>query len=277
MTSLTGSLNVTGSTTQTGNNTLIGNTTLSGSINVSGSQNFNGSSSFSGNHVLSGSNTIRGNTFMFGNIQVSGSSNFNNSLFVVTGSSFFKGNHNVSGSTNVTGALNITGDLNVISGSSFFRWGNKLFNYGSFYHTASMNLLASGSIYSMSLSTTDFANGVSIGGASKSEITFANPGVYDIQFSAQITKTSGTKSNVYIWLDQNGSSVPNTNTDVTLAGGSGVRVVAAWNFFVKTTTPNEYAKLMYAGTVGNVQFLYETGSGVIPAIPSLIVTVNRVG
>lgn len=149
--------------------------------------------------------------------------------------------------------------------------------YGSFYHTVSMNLLASGSIYSMSLSTTDFANGVSIGGASKSEITFANPGVYDIQFSAQITKTSGTKSNVYIWLDQNGSSVPNTNTDVTLAGGSGDRVVAAWNFFVKTTTPNEYAKLMYAGIVGNVQFLYETGSGVIPAIPSLIVTVNRVG
>lgn len=149
--------------------------------------------------------------------------------------------------------------------------------YGSFYHTASMDVLVSGSIYSMSLNTTDFANGVSIGGASNSQITFANPGVYDIQFSAQITKTSGTKSNVFIWLNQNGTSVPNSNTDVTLAGGSGDRIVAAWNFFVSTSTPNEYAQLMYAGTVGNVRFLYETGSGAIPAIPSLIVTVNRVG
>ena len=149
--------------------------------------------------------------------------------------------------------------------------------YGSFYHTASMDVLVSGSIYSMSLNTTDFANGVSIGGASNSQITFANPGVYDIQFSAQITKTSGTKSNVFIWLNQNGTSVPNSNTDVTLAGGSGDRIVAAWNFFVSISTPNEYAQLMYAGTVGNVRFLYETGSVAIPAIPSLIVTVNRVG
>ena len=149
--------------------------------------------------------------------------------------------------------------------------------YGSFYHTASMDLSVSGSIYSMSLSTTDFANGVSIGGASNSQITFANPGVYDIQFSAQITKTSGTKSNVFIWLNQNDTPVSNTNTDVTLAGGSGDRIVAAWNFFVKTTNANEYAQLMYAGTVGNVRFLYEAGSVTIPAIPSLIVTVNRVG
>ena len=149
--------------------------------------------------------------------------------------------------------------------------------YGSFYHTASMDLLISGSIYSMSLSTTDFANGVSIGGASNSQITFANPGIYDVQFSAQITKTSGTKSNVFIWLNQNGTPVPNTNTDITLAGGSGDRIVAAWNFFVSSSTPNEYAQLIYAGTVGNVRFLYETGSGAIPAIPSLIVTVNRVG
>ena len=149
--------------------------------------------------------------------------------------------------------------------------------YGSFIHTASMDLLTSGSIYSMSLSTTEFANGVSIGGASKSQITFANPGVYDLQFSAQITKTSGTKSNVYIWLDQNGVAVPNTSTDITLAGGSGDREVAAWNFFVKTTTPNEYAQLMYAGSVGNVRFLYEAGFDGVPAIPSLIVTVNRVG
>ena len=149
--------------------------------------------------------------------------------------------------------------------------------YGSFYHTASMDILASGSIYSMSLSTTDFASGISIQGPDQSHITFANPGVYDIQFSAQITKTSGTKSNVFIWLNQNGTPVPNTNTDVTLAGGSGDRIVAAWNFFVSTSTPNEYAQLMYAGTIGNVRFLYETGSVAIPAIPSLIVTVNRVG
>lgn len=149
--------------------------------------------------------------------------------------------------------------------------------YGSFYHTASMDVLAPDTAYSMSLSTTDFASGVSIGGVDKTQITFANPGVYDIQFSAQITKTSGTKSSLFIWLNQNGTTVPNTGTDVTLAGGSGDRVVAAWNFFVKTTTPNEYAQLMYGGDIANIRLLYEPAVGIYPAIPSLIVTVNRVG
>lgn len=149
--------------------------------------------------------------------------------------------------------------------------------YGSFYHTASMDLTTPNFAYSMSLSTTDFANGVSIQDPDKSRITFDNPGVYDIQFSVQITKTSGTKSNVFIWLSQNGTSVPNSAGDITLDGGSGDRVVPAWNYFVKTTSPNEYVQLMYDGSVGNVRFLYETGSGIYPAIPSLIVTVNRVG
>lgn len=149
--------------------------------------------------------------------------------------------------------------------------------YGSFYHTASMDVLAPNTAYSMSLSTTDFASGVSIGGVDKTQITFANPGVYDIQFSAQITKTSGTKSNMFIWLNQNGIDTPNSNTDITLDGGTNDRAVASWNFFVKTTTSNEYAQLMYGGTIANVRILYEAATGIYPAIPSLIVTVNRVG
>lgn len=148
--------------------------------------------------------------------------------------------------------------------------------YLSAYHTASMYVTTPSALYSMSFSTTDFSSNVTVANPDQSYITFANPGVYDLQFSTQITKTSGTKSNVYIWLRQNGTDVPNTNTDITLAGGSDERVVAAWNFFVKTTTANETAQLMYGGTVGNVQLL-ATGSSIGPFIPSVIVTVNRVG
>lgn len=149
--------------------------------------------------------------------------------------------------------------------------------YGSFYHTASMNNTLENTAYSMSLSTTDLSNGVSIQGADKTQITIANPGIYNIQFSAQITKTSGTKSNVYIWLNQNGEDVPNSNSNITLDGGSGDALIAAWNFFFRTTSPNEYVKLMWGGTVSNVRILYAPASGIYPAIPSLIVTVNRVG
>ena len=104
-----------------------------------------------------------------------------------------------------------------------------------------------------------------------------NAGVYNLQFSAQIDKTTGTNSVVYIWLRKNGVDLVETNTAVTLAGGANDKATAAWNWFVNSAA-GDYFQLMWAGTNNNVR-LYSTGSGVIdaaPAIPSLIVTANRV-
>lgn len=56
----------------------------------------------------------------------------------------------------------------------------------------------------------------------------------------------------------------------------------SWQQFVKQphvarlSINEQTAQLMYGGTVGNVQLL-ATGSDIGPYIPSVIVTVNRVG
>jgi len=265
---VTGSMLITGSTTQTGNNTLIGNTVLSGSINISGSQTFYGTSAFYGNHTLSGSNTITGNTVMSGSIEVSGSSNFRNSVFIVTGSAFFKGIHAISGSTDITGSLNITGDFNVISGSSFRRWGNKLFNYGSFYHTASINPTqnVSGSfIYS----TTTESEGVSI--ISGSRITFDNNGKYNIQFSAQLS--TPTAADVHIWLKSNGNNVADTAGRLTTTNND--NLLPSWNYLVSVSS-GSYLELAYQSTAANTTFPYVAATGNIPGISPIIVTVTQV-
>jgi|694.fasta_scaffold73714_2 hypothetical protein len=149
---------------------------------------------------------------------------------------------------------------------------------GSFYDTTNQTGLAN-SVLTMNIGNSDpWNDGVSI--VSGSQITIANPGVYNIQFSAQMVKNSGnTATHAHIWLSQNGLDVPISASQLGFPSNS-VYVVAAWNFFFKTTVANEYVELKWEinSNVNNaISITSAIASGTIPAIPGLIVTVNQVG
>jgi hypothetical protein len=120
-----------------------------------------------------------------------------------------------------------------------------------------------------------------VGGRS-SYITFSNPGVYNIAFSAQLFRTQGGSSDtVTIWLRQNGADVPDSATDVTLIS-NGQKVVAAWNFFVEISCDGgtcDTAQLMWSfdNTSTNIYYQDAQSDPTRPAIPSIIMTVNQVG
>jgi hypothetical protein len=147
--------------------------------------------------------------------------------------------------------------------------------YGSFFHTASINLSVTNTLYSASFNTTDFSNGVSISGSNQDKIKIANTGIYNIQFSAQFDKTNSANATVYVWLRKNNTDIPITNTGLTLGGGTNDASVGAWNFFVSASS-NDYYQLMFGATDDNVRILYNVPP-IGPAVPSIILTVNRVG
>lgn len=149
---------------------------------------------------------------------------------------------------------------------------------GSFYDTTNQTGNA-GAVLTMNISNSDpWNNGVSI--VSGSQITIANPGVYNIAFSAQMVKNAGnSSSHAHIWLSQNGLDVPISASQLGFPSNS-VYVVAAWNFFVETTVANEYVQLKWEinSNVNNaISITSAVASGTVPAIPGLIVTVNQVG
>lgn len=148
---------------------------------------------------------------------------------------------------------------------------------GSFYDTTDQTG-TNGSVLTMSLNNSDsWNNGVSL--VSGSQITIANPGVYNIMFSAQMVKDNGNSStHAHIWLSQNGIDVPNSATQLGFPGNS-VYIVAAWNWFFETTVPNEYVQLKWEinSNVSNGLFIKsQAATGNVPAIPGLIVTVNQI-
>ena len=115
--------------------------------------------------------------------------------------------------------------------------------YGSFYHTQSLTQEDENEGLPIPLNTTAESNGVDI--VDNNKITFANPGTYNVQFSAQLDKTNSSTGKIWIWLKKNGTNVAWSASEVVVAGST-AETIAAWNFIVTTTTEDEYVQLYWA-------------------------------
>jgi len=145
--------------------------------------------------------------------------------------------------------------------------------YGSFYDTTTQTPAAINTAYAITFNTTDVAFGV-YRGATTSQIFVTSPGVYDIQFSAQLDNTSGGSHLIYIWLRVNGVDVANSASQVRLKGTDG-ELVAAWNF-AASLKAGDYFQLMYSASDTAVQILAQAAAAPVPGIPSIILTVQEI-
>lgn len=232
-------------------------TGTSGTSGASGLSGTSGTSGIVGTSGTSGSSGISGVGGTSGTNGISGTS----------GTNGISGTSGISGTAGITGTAGTSGVNGAVGGY-----------LGSFYATNSQTGLA-GAVLTMDLTNSDSWNsGVSL--VSGSQITIANPGVYNIQFSAQMVKNAGnTATHAHIWLSQNGVDVPISASQLGFPSNS-VYVVAAWNFFFKTTSANEYVQLKWeinSNVNDAIVIQSAAATGNIPAIPGLIVTVNQVG
>ena len=150
---------------------------------------------------------------------------------------------------------------------------------GSFYDTTVQGT-AGTAFEVMQFNSTDISTGVSIvndGLGDPTKITFSASGVYNIQFSAQLKKIAGGGATLfYIYLIKDGVPVPNSTTAVTLEN-NGDLLVAAWNWFITVSLLPSYCQIGWYTNNTNGELHYDAAPIVgIPAIPSVILTVNRV-
>ena len=143
--------------------------------------------------------------------------------------------------------------------------------YGSFFDTTTQTPALTNTAYGITFNTTDLSYGVEIG-TPTSRVYVRSAGVFNIQFSAQTTNTSGGAHLIYIWLRVNGADVPSSAGKVRLQG-SAAETIAAWNY-VYNFKQDDYFELMWAVSDVSVRLLAEPAAGVVPAIPSIILTVT---
>ena len=144
--------------------------------------------------------------------------------------------------------------------------------YGSFYDTTTQTAAAINTAYAMTFNTVDLSVGVTRG-TPTSRIYVDTLNVYNVQFSAQVDKTSGGVGLVWIWLRKNGVNVPDSAGQIRIQGNN-AEVLAAWNYIIELNA-GDYIELMWEVDDTSVILLADAASAVHPSVPSIILTVTN--
>ena len=175
---------------------------------------------------------------------------------------------------NVTGTASFATSASYALTSSYANNGVTNLSVGTFYDTTTQTIL-SGASASITLNTAVIQDGVTV--ASNSRITVTRTGIYNLQFSAQLSTPGGGSPDVHIWLRKNGTNIANTNTGVVMQN-SNQKQVAAWNFVESLITGDFLELVAYLNGGSSVLFLAEaagpTNGGV--GVPSVIVTMTQI-
>jgi hypothetical protein len=123
--------------------------------------------------------------------------------------------------------------------------------------------------------TMDFSNGVTVN--SDTEITIANTGIYNLQFSFQYQNVDSQEHDVTIWLRKNGSDVLGSAGFVAVIsshGGVPGHCLPSWNYLLDAVG-GDYYELYWSATSLDVSMHFYPAGSPPPSAASAIFTVTQ--
>lgn len=138
----------------------------------------------------------------------------------------------------------------------------------------------SGGVGTYTVSISQEATSTTITGDLPSKITVDYAGIYNLQFSAQVTNTDVQIHDIDIWFRKNGTDISNSNSRFSVPnshGGIDGHLIAALNFYVDLNA-GDYVEIMWHVTDSAVRLehLVAGASPTRPATPSVIATLQYV-
>lgn len=143
--------------------------------------------------------------------------------------------------------------------------------YGSFYDTTTQVATVINTATAMTFNTTDLSNGVFL--STSSRIMVDTAGIYNYDVSFQLDKTSGGTAVFDMWFRVNGVNITNSASRIAIQGNN-AEIFSSLNYFFNLAA-GDYVELMYSVTDLSVQIAAFPAAAPIPAIPSIILTVNN--
>ena len=151
--------------------------------------------------------------------------------------------------------------------------------YGSFYDTTTQSAAAL-TVTAITFNSTELSYNVAIG-TPTSRFVVTRAGIYNIQFSAEISNPSAAIDDVTIWLRQNGVDLANSAGIVGSPPKHGAingHTIIGWNYILQAAA-NDYFELYWITDNGTTQILTYPASAtppIHPQAPSMILTVQQV-
>jgi len=212
---------------------------------------------------LSGSFTHVGSAFRTGDTVMNGNTIITGSLYIQSGSAFAQD----TGSSLVT--YNQT--TGKFAHAKFESVIPSLFSVGAFYDTTTQSGSVNTSGSFRFNGSYNINNGITV--TNNTHINISRTGTYNIQISAQVVQGSGA-ADVHLWLKKNGSNVPNSAFGTTIP--SNQKLLVSFNIWDVASSSSDYYEVAYQSNASNTTYVANVASGNIPAIPSIIVTINQV-
>jgi hypothetical protein len=145
--------------------------------------------------------------------------------------------------------------------------------YGEFIKTTDQTPAVINTEYLLTFDSTQVANGVSIGSPA-SRIVVAQSGLYQFNANIQVTSTSASAKNVWLWFKRNGASIANTARIVTSNVNNGYVPLALIDEF--SLAANDYIELAFAADSTSVTVDNVAATAFAPDAPAAVLSVTQV-
>jgi len=153
------------------------------------------------------------------------------------------------------------------------------FPYGAWQDSTTQSAASITAAYPITFDTVDYESGITL--ASSSRLTATYAGLYNLQFSFQLSNLANSTEDVNIWFRVNGTNVPKSNSIFGLAPRKNstdpYHIIAAMNFFIGLAA-NDYVEIVWQTSNVNVTIKAQAAqtSPTRPTTPSVIATMQYV-
>ena len=144
-------------------------------------------------------------------------------------------------------------------------------SYGYFADFTDQTVAGADTATAITFNTSAYSHNVSIDGADASKIVFARAGVYELNFSAEITSTSGSTVTFYFWPRINGTDVANSTMVTTLHSNGDKKITSRSGVF--DVNAGDYLQSMFAVDSTNGSLSTTAATAFSPASPSVTLSV----
>lgn len=141
---------------------------------------------------------------------------------------------------------------------------------GLFYAIGDQSVNGANTATQIEFGETYLNNGVSV--VDDTKITVATGGIYNFQFSGQLTSTDASTKEVWVWIARNGDDIGYSARKYMLSG-AGSSLAIEWAFNIDVEADN-YIEMVFASDSAAVELSATAPTSPHPGISSAVLAVN---
>lgn len=145
--------------------------------------------------------------------------------------------------------------------------------YGVFSKTSDQSPLVADTAYAATFDSLQIGNGVTIG-TPTSRIVVPTSGLYQFLATVQISSSSSSAKNIWVWFRKQGTDIPNTARLVTISTNNGYATLSLAEPI--SLTANQYVEIMFAASDIAVKLDNVAATAFAPAAPAITLEVTQV-